>query len=149
MDNPPAVAVTPIPRQVPEYDTTFMLDRLRETVSESSEAEWSLALSPGTWSTCTVDLGNDRFAADTAAVVWRQWTEPITALTLKSRAGIKAGVDNAISGARGGGRPAEHEFDACGFRFFVTASNGGGDGTNFVRIAFMDRDIAMLIDTES
>ena len=148
-DNAPNIAATPIPERALEYDTTFMLDRLRETVSESSEAKWSLALSPGTWSTCTVDLGNDRFTAETAAVIWSQWTQPITALTLKSRARIKAGIGIAIDGASSGGRTTEHEFDACGFRFFVTASNRGYAGTNFVRISFMDRGIARLIDAES
>ena len=60
-------------------DTYFMLDRLRENVSTS---EWSIAVSPVTWSTFTADIG-DAFTPDTANVAWEKWTAVPTAITLR------------------------------------------------------------------
>ena len=117
-----------------QYDTKFMLDRLRENVSSS---EWSIAPSPLSWSTFTADVG-DEFAPDTASYVWQKWTAVPTALTLKANAEIKNEIEAAVKVAKPAERPVEREFDFNGFRFVVTASNGESADTTFVRISFMD-----------
>ena len=117
-----------------QYDTQFMLDRLRENVSSS---EWSIASSPLSWSTFTADVG-DAFAPDTASDVWQKWTAVPTALTLKANAEIKNEIEAAVKVAKPAERPVEREFDFNGFRFVVTASNGESADTTFVRISFMD-----------
>lgn len=114
-------------------DPGFMLNRLRDAVSGPA---WAIAPSPATWSTLTVDVG-ESFSAQTAAQVWSTWTEPVTALTLKSNLQIKSEIEQAVAAARPGERPVEREFDAYGFRIVVTASNGTSADTTFVRISFM------------
>lgn len=121
-----------------EPDTAFVLDRLRKSVSPP---QWSIAKSPLTWSTFTVDVGEE-FSVNTTSQVWDQWTAFPTAITKKADSKVKEEIEATILAAKPGERPVERFFDFGGFRFEVTASNGKFADRSFVRISFIDAKYA-------
>ncbi len=122
-----------------DYDTVFLLDRVRENCTSS---EWAIAVSPITWSTFTADFDQAGFTPLSATDVWKRWSSTPTAITMRANSVIKDEIDAAIAEAKPGSRPAERQFDLKGFRFVVSASNGNSVETTFVRISFMDAKYA-------
>lgn len=116
-----------------EPDVEYMLDRLREQVA--GRPGWKIAGSAADWSTFTASELPD-LSMETFFDVWRAWAAPRTAVTTEGNQVLKSAVEQAMNAATPGGTGVERRCESNGFRFVITACNGGPDGT-FVRVAFI------------